>query len=59
MKMFTYVYIQISLHSEIYILLSCVWLFGCDACSHVMPLMKFAVCQMLSHVIIIVIYFTF
>ena len=57
MKMFTDFYIQMSLHSEIYILLSCIWLLGCGACSHIMPLMKFAVCQMLPHVIVI--YFTF
>jgi len=57
MKMFTDVYIQMPLHSEIYILLSCIWLLGCGACSHVMPLMKSAVCQMLPRVIVI--YFTF
>jgi hypothetical protein len=59
MKMFTDVYIQMSLHSEIYILLPCIWLLGCGACSHVMPLIKFAVCQILLHIIIVVIYFTF
>jgi hypothetical protein len=59
MKMITDVCIQLSLHPEIYILLSCIWLLGYCAYSHVMLLMKFAVCQMLPRVIDIVIYFTF
>ena len=57
MKMFTNVHIQMSLHSEIYILLSCVWLLGCGACSHVMRLIMFTACRVLPHVIVI--YFTF
>jgi len=57
MELFTDIYIQMSLHSEIYTLPPYIWVLGCGACSHVMPLMKFAVCQMLPHVIVI--YFAF